>query len=1119
MKKIYSILLCASAALLFSACTRQESGVSSNDSGTIRFLAGPIETRTQFGSQADGKYPTLWTNNQDVKVAVNYSGSTDATVTPSSDSKTAKFEAELTLPEAGPYTFMALSPASRSSSLSAGNKCWTVIIPSSQTPLTGSVDEAAQIIAAVSAAYDEAPESVAFQFKHVTAYGHFSIKNLNLSGRTVQSVTLTSSVPIVGRWNYYLEDSFPGDRRVQPKSTSSSITLTTDSVDDVWFACAPVDLSGETLKVTVTTDNGSYEKTVTCPASADLASGDVFKFAVDFSGIDIHAPQKYVLVTDAGNLTPDSQVIIVNKEDKKAISTTQNDNDRDVVGIKVSSDGSVTDPVEDVQIFILEDGLAEGSVAFLCVNGDQADKYLYAASSTGNYLRSQDNLDGNASWVVTITGEGIASIVAQGSNTHNIMRYSADDETVSAYASPFTNTDVLSVYKLEGSGSVIDRTPLDSPQHVIATLDANTPNAIEVVWAAVSKAVYYEVTATPASGDAVTLQADSESATFTDLAYETTYTISVVACPTDRKYTKSDPSDPVTVTTGIRKGALSNPYTVAEAIDAVKAVGKDKKIDDVHVTGIVSQIDEISTEHGNATYFISDDGTTGAQFRISRGYYLEGANFTSQDQLQVGDKVTVLGSILWYQGETPEMANGGKIVSLGRFDATISGTNVDAETTEATVTVTGNVDWTATVTGTDASVTPTSGTGPGTVKVSFPENTSNADKTFTVTVSTTADVKTESFSFTITQAKPIPKQTVVFEVGANKDIISIFPAVKDGIKFAYTKGANGTAPVFNSPFIWHKNNIVTISGATIREVVFTFPSSYYAKTMTPDSGEYVLKGTEGTWTGKASSVIFTNGDAPAQFTKVKVVYQGTGSETVGTYEPSISFPQSAITVEVGESMVNAATTNSPGTVTYSSSKKSVATVDQTGKVTGVAEGTAKITASVAAVNGTCTKIKAASGTATVTVPAPPPVEVYKIVFGNHVSMAEPINSTTKASSVISSGTQYVTTQPFTVNTGSAYYGDAQNCIRIGKNGAASKVTIALSEAGKVEASSIIVKCRKMSGTNNNDGQLTVNGVGPKSPADYASGAADLVFDVSTTLESFVLEGTAAILIYSITVMD
>jgi hypothetical protein len=44
--------------------------------------------------------------------------------------------------------------------------------------------------------------------------------------------------------------------------------------------------------------------------------------------------------------------------------------------------------------------------------------------------------------------------------------------------------------------------------------------------------------------------------------------------------------------------------------------------------------------------------------------------------------------------------------------------------------------------------------------------------------------------------------------------------------------------------------------------------------------------------------------------------------------------------------------------------------------------------------------------------------------------------------VISSGTEYVTNQPFTVNTGKAYYGDSKDCIRIGKTGEASKLTIA-----------------------------------------------------------------------------
>jgi hypothetical protein len=49
--------------------------------------------------------------------------------------------------------------------------------------------------------------------------------------------------------------------------------------------------------------------------------------------------------------------------------------------------------------------------------------------------------------------------------------------------------------------------------------------------------------------------------------------------------------------------------------------------------------------------------------------------------------------------------------------------------------------------------------------------------------------------------------------------------------------------------------------------------------------------------------------------------------------------------------------------------------------------------------------------------------------------------------------------------------------------------------------------------------LTVNGVGPLAPAANDAAASDVVFTLTSTgnLESIVLEGTAAIYIYSITV--
>ena len=110
-------------------------------------------------------------------------------------------------------------------------------------------------------------------------------------------------------------------------------------------------------------------------------------------------------------------------------------------------------------------------------------------------------------------------------------------------------------------------------------------------------------------------------------------------------------------------GTADNPYTVADAIAIIEAGTYTS--DDVYVSGIVSTISEISTSYGNATYFISDDGSTDSELEIYRGYYLDGAKFTSEDDLQVGDVVVVCGELTLYY-TTPEVTTGSSIVSLTR---------------------------------------------------------------------------------------------------------------------------------------------------------------------------------------------------------------------------------------------------------------------------------------------------------------------------------------------------------------------------------------------------------------------------------------------------------------------
>lgn len=121
------------------------------------------------------------------------------------------------------------------------------------------------------------------------------------------------------------------------------------------------------------------------------------------------------------------------------------------------------------------------------------------------------------------------------------------------------------------------------------------------------------------------------------------------------------PDQPGTLPEGAQgDGTEANPYNAI----AANALSLTSKATGVYVKGIVSQVDEISTQYGNATYYISEDGTTKNQFYVFRSYGLNGERFTSEDQLKVGQSVVVRGNFTTYKG-VGQLAQGAVIVSIG----------------------------------------------------------------------------------------------------------------------------------------------------------------------------------------------------------------------------------------------------------------------------------------------------------------------------------------------------------------------------------------------------------------------------------------------------------------------
>ncbi|MBQ6277956.1 MAG: chitobiase/beta-hexosaminidase C-terminal domain-containing protein [Bacteroidales bacterium] len=152
--------------------------------------------------------------------------------------------------------------------------------------------------------------------------------------------------------------------------------------------------------------------------------------------------QSWNLVTDASDLSVGDSVIIVSGN--YALSTTQNANNRVAVEITINGDDVDFDDETGVQGIKLVEGNVDGSFGFFVGDG-----YLYAASSSSNYLKTQEELDDNGSWLINIEN-GETTVEAQGSNTRNKLRKNSSSAIFSCYGS---GQSAVTIYKYEEGGT------------------------------------------------------------------------------------------------------------------------------------------------------------------------------------------------------------------------------------------------------------------------------------------------------------------------------------------------------------------------------------------------------------------------------------------------------------------------------------------------------------------------------------------------------------------------------------------------------------------------------------------------------------------------------------------
>lgn len=177
-----------------------------------------------------------------------------------------------------------------------------------------------------------------------------------------------------------------------------------------------------------------------------------------------------------------------------------------------------------------------------------------------------------------------------------------------------------------------------------------------------------------------------------------------------------------------------------------------------------------------------------------------------------------------------------KVETTGpKFSVSTTALTAKAGDTSASFDVKGNVKWTVSSDNAAYTVSPASGDGAGTVTVKFAANETETDVTVKLTVSTTADVATKSYTVVLTHkgksaaGKGDTKTITIATDNAwtadnHKEYKAGFSFTKDGVKYGYYKSSSTSTMVApsNDHIRVYKNAVLEIvppAGKTITSVV------------------------------------------------------------------------------------------------------------------------------------------------------------------------------------------------------------------------------------------------------------------------------------------------------------
>lgn len=478
------------------------------------------------------------------------------------------------------------------------------------------------------------------------AYFHFTSKLAEKVVSAKLSVTDGSIANSSVTTDYDNHFVFSDDKPLNEITITFEEGTAPDATDfKLWYNVRPTSYSNMTLEVETT----GHKMTISRNSDGAYYSGKLYKVVKDIDdkwvakGGETPVTKDFVLVTSAQSDWSGSYLLVgANDVNYYAFDESVYENSTWGKCSKVVVENNTIASTYSTMAVDVVPGTTENTYSILTPSG----KYL-SASAKGAF-----NLDGtysadNCDFTISFDEKNVLVIKQASSTKNRQIRYNYNNGNGGLRWYEGTSVEPVYLYK----GPSIAKYLVSFASVEGGTLSASAIKAEE--------------------GAEITLTAEPQLGYEFNNDWSVTATDGTVINVVDNKFTM--PAQDVTVsgtfTSNIKydhAGTENDPYNVLDVLKLIETLKNGASSSEINAKGVIKSIKEVSTTYKNATYTIGDE-TTSETVTIYRGKYINGADFTSTDQIKIGDEVVIKGRVTNYKG-SKQFSTGSRIVSLKRME-------------------------------------------------------------------------------------------------------------------------------------------------------------------------------------------------------------------------------------------------------------------------------------------------------------------------------------------------------------------------------------------------------------------------------------------------------------------